>query len=469
MALKISFKKTVPKNGGYIHFKTEGYLLDGFTKTEFSGKANQTLLIHQKDSKVLYVGVGYTSKISNQKYRLASATATKQLLEIGIDKVSINLADQSEFIEAIIEGAVLRDYSFDIYKASNDRHQFRLKEIVFVTEKVTSNMRDKAKKGLIQAEATNYTRQIGNLPGNVLYPETLSIEAKKLANRLGLKSKVWNQKALARDGFEGIISVGKGSAQEPRFITLEYGGGDKKQKPIALVGKAITFDSGGLSLKPGEAMDEMKFDKMGGVCVLGILKAIAEMKLPLNVVGCIAAAENMPSSTAYRPGDIISTYNKQTVEVLNTDAEGRIILADALSYACQHYQPVELFDFATLTGACLVALGDQRAGIFSTEKSLLAGVQSASQRSGEKVWPLPVGDEFNESIKSEIALVQNTGGRYGGACTAASFLKHWVSPEIPWMHLDIAGPAWNTKNNILMGKGATGFAVRLMIEYLKDK
>ena len=469
MLAKVSFKKTVPKNGTQLYFHTEGYLVQGFPQSEFSGKCNQTLLIHQEEAKVLHVGVGYTSKVSNQKYRLASATATKQLLEIGIEKIYINLFEQFEFIEAIIEGAILRDYSFELYKDAKDRHQYHLKEIVFITDKITKPVRNKAKQGLIQAQATNYTRHIGNLPGNVLYPETLSKEAKKLATQLGLKYKAWNRKALAKDGFEGIISVGKGSSQEPRFITLEYSGGDKNQKPIALVGKAITFDSGGLSLKPGQAMDEMKFDKMGGICVLGILKAVAELKLPLNVVGCIAAAENMPSSTAYRPGDIISTYNHQTVEVLNTDAEGRIVLADALAYACQHYKPAELFDFATLTGACLVALGDQRAGIFSTEKDLLSGIQNASKSSGEKVWPLPLGDEFDESIKSDIALVQNTGGRYGGASTAASFLKQWVSPEIPWMHLDIAGPAWNTKNNILMEKGATGFAVRLIIEYLKQK
>ena len=469
MSINVSFKKTVLKNSAQVYFQTEGYLVDGFTKAEFSGKTNQTLLIHSLEGKILHVGVGFTSEVSNQKYRLACATATKQLLEIGIEKIFINLSGQSEFIEAIIEGAVLRDYSFEIYKKAKDRRQYHLKEVVLVADKVTTSMRQKARQGLIQAQATNYTRQIGNLPGNILYPEALSKETKKLANELGLKYKVWNRKALEKDGFEGIISVGKGSAQPPRFITLEYFGGDKKQKPIALVGKAITFDSGGLSLKPGEAMNEMKFDKMGGICVLGILKAVAELKLPLNVVGCIAAAENMPSATAYRPGDIISTYNNQTVEVLNTDAEGRIVLADALAYACQHYQPAELFDFATLTGACLVALGDQRAGIFSTEKDLLSGIQNASKSSGEKVWPLPLGDEFDESIKSDIALVQNTGGRYGGASTAASFLKQWVSPEIPWMHLDIAGPAWNTKNNILMEKGATGFAVRLIIEYLKQK
>jgi leucyl aminopeptidase len=279
--------------------------------------------------------------------------------------------------------------------------------------------------------------------------------------------RVWDEAALKKEKFGGILAVGQGSANPPRMIALEYKGGRKDARPIVLVGKAITFDTGGISIKPADKMDEMKFDKMGGCAVLGAMKAIAALKLPFPVVGLIASAENMPGSRAYRPGDIVTSYDGKTIEVLNTDAEGRVVLADALAYARLHYKPRYMVDFATLTGACVIALGPHRAGLFTGDATLRQEIMKAGRSTGDQVWELPLGDEYDEMIRSDVALVKNTGGREGGASTAASFLKAWVE-DVPWAHLDIAGTAWTTRDLPHLEKGATGFGVRLIVEALQS-
>ena len=304
-----------------------------------------------------------------------------------------------------------------------------------------------------------------------MFPSVLADYARQLAKENNLKCTVLGKTALEKGGFGGLLAVGGGSAHEPHLIVLEYHGShhESTQSPIALVGKAITFDSGGISIKPSEKMDEMKFDKCGGVAVLGAMRAIAQLKLPLNVIGVIAAAENMPSSTSYRPGDIVTSYpgpDKRgvTIEVLNTDAEGRIVLGDALAYARER-KPQAIIDLATLTGACVVALGTYAAGLFGNDELLLERIRAAGERTGERVWPLPLWQEYKDKIKSDVADHKNTGGREGGAITAAAFLARYVG-DTPWAHLDIAGTAWTTEERPYLAKGATGFGVRLAVDTL---
>jgi len=260
--------------------------------------------------------------------------------------------------------------------------------------------------------------------------------------------------------------VGQGSVNPPRFIVLEYRGAGKRETPIALVGKAVTFDTGGISLKPGAQMDEMKWDKMGGLVVLGIMLAAAELKLPLNLIGLIPSAENMPGPEAYRPGDIITTLDGKTIEVLNTDAEGRIILADALAYARLTYKPSAIIEYSTLTGACIMALGHQRAGLFTSEEKLRDALFAAGNITGERVWPMPIDGEYKENVLSEIATAKNTSFREGSACSSASFVKLWAE-EIPFVHIDIAGTAWTTKPPAHLEGGATGFGIRLTLQALR--
>jgi leucyl aminopeptidase len=260
--------------------------------------------------------------------------------------------------------------------------------------------------------------------------------------------------------------VGKGSSHPPRLIVIEYMGGAKKDRPVALVGKAVTFDTGGISLKPGAQMDEMKWDKMGGLAVLGILLAAADLKLPLNIIGLIPAAENMPGPDAYRPGDIITTRDGKTIEVLNTDAEGRIILADAIAHARLTYKPSAILEYSTLTGAVVMALGYRRAGLFTADEKLKAALIAAGIVTGELVWALPVDEEYKEGTLSEVATVKNIGGREGSACISASFVKTWAE-DVPFVHLDIAGTAWTTKPPAYLEGGATGFGVRLTLQALR--
>jgi leucyl aminopeptidase len=285
-----------------------------------------------------------------------------------------------------------------------------------------------------------------------------------------MKVRIVERYEMETIGLAGIVAVGKGSNNPPKMIILEYSGAPSDQKPYLLVGKAVTFDTGGISLKPGDKMDEMKFDKCGGCIVLAILKAIASLKLPINVVGIVPSVENMPSSTAYRPGDIIRMYNGKTVEVLNTDAEGRIILADALAYGITLYNPKAIIDLATLTGACIIALGANVAAAIGTSKELIEKLRRVSEKTGEKIWELPLYDEFHEQIKSTVADIKNVGGRPGGAITAAAFLSNFAA-DFPWIHLDIAGTAWTqdgTFERSYNPKGATGFGIRTLVKLLAE-
>lgn len=316
------------------------------------------------------------------------------------------------------------------------------------------------------SSGTNFARDLANEPGNVCTPEFLGDQASALKHKK-LKVTVMDKKAIEKAGFTALLAVNQGSAKEPRFIVMEYKGGKKGDAPVALVGKGLTFDAGGISIKPGHAMDEMKFDMCGSAAVLGIFKAVTELNLPINLLGVIPSTENLLGSEAYKPGDIITTYKGLTIEVLNTDAEGRIILSDALAYAAEK-KPAEIIDFATLTGACVIALGAQATGLMGTSEKLKDGLKRSGDHTHDRVWELPMYEEYQEQIKSKIADIRNIGGREAGTITAACFLSRFVD-DIPWAHLDIAGTAWNMKGTDISPVGATGAGVRLVVDYLINR
>lgn len=311
------------------------------------------------------------------------------------------------------------------------------------------------------ANGVNRSRELGDLPGNICTPSYLSSQAKELADQYpNLDCKVLSEKQMEALGMGSLLSVTAGTEQPAKMIVLEYKGGKTRDKPIVLVGKGVTFDSGGISLKPGAGMDEMKYDMCGAASVIGTLSAIAEYKLPLNVTGIIPAVENMPSGTATRPGDVVTSMSGQTIEVLNTDAEGRLILCDALTYAGR-YKPSFVIDIATLTGACVMALGSHASGLLSNDDTLAQALESAGQTSGDRVWRLPLWNEYDKQLKSNFADMANIGGREAGTITAACFLGRFTK-NYRWAHLDIAGTAWNSGTN----KGATGRPVPLLVEFL---
>ena len=358
-------------------------------------------------------------------------------------------------------------YKFEKYKSKKENNTPDLTILVSKSEKISKAI----KIAEIVSDGAIYTKNIANLPPNECMPATLANFARIISKKNNMKCNVISKNDLKKKGFGGITAVGQGSKNEPKLIILEYNHGSQNEKPIVLVGKAVTFDTGGISLKPGEKMDEMKFDKCGGCTVIGIMKAVSELKLPINVVGIIPSVENMPGGESYKPGDIIKLYSGKTAEILNTDAEGRLILADALSYGEKQYSPKVIIDFATLTGACIIALGTNIAGMISNNDKLTQKITESSKRTTEEVWELPLNDDYMDMIKSDVADMKNVGiGRAAGTITAAAFLRNAIE-NTPWVHIDIAGVAWTqvgTKDKPYNPKGATGFGVRLILDYLQN-
>ncbi len=469
MALKIEVSASAAKQpADTVRFVTKGEKIPAsIPAAEFSGKLLSSALVREGKSRLLYVGLGETKELSAKKVSRAAGYAVRELNRLGATSARFELGKLTNHLSAAAEGAILGAYKFEEFKRPVERRQTELKKVTFLVGAAASaKARAAVKAGVLIGEGVNTTRSLGNLPPNVLTPASLASKARELARKHGLTARIFDHARLKKDGFGGILAVGGGSAHTPRLIVLEYNGGKKGEKPVALVGKAITFDAGGLSLKPSATMDEMKWDKMGGLTVLGIMQAVATLKLPINVVAVIASAENLLGAGAYRPSDIVTTYDGKTIEVLNTDAEGRIVLADALSYARKTYKPVSMFEFSTLTGACVVALGRERAGLFSLDEKLIKTVEKSSAATGDLVWNLPMGDEYDEYVKSEVATVKNIGERWGGACFAASFLQTWAE-DVPFVHLDIAGTAWITRPKKDLEIGATGHGVRLLVNVLQ--
>jgi leucyl aminopeptidase len=431
-------------------------------EAEFSARANG--LFYARAERTLYVGLGERAKLTTATFRSAGGAAAMFLKKIGEHHLALRLEEWPEFAGPVVEGVVLADYRFERFKTK------QTPGLVSVTSHVHSHDAQAVKKAVAKAQALaetiNVVREIGNLPGNLLYPGTLAENSAKIARRYKLKISILDEKILTKRKFGGLLAVGQGSVRPPRLIVLEHRGGPKSQAPIALVGKAITFDTGGISIKPAANMEEMIFDKCGGIAVLGAMAALAARGVKRNVVGLIASAENMPGGNAYRPGDIITTYDGKHIEIVNTDAEGRVVLADAIAYARRDCDAQAIVDLATLTGACGVALGDYAAGFWSNDDWLRNHVLTAAEIAGERLWLMPLFEEYETQIKSDVALVKNSGGRLGGACTAAAFLKTFAE-DTPWAHLDIAYTGHREKDRADLARGATGFGIRTMVELVE--
>jgi leucyl aminopeptidase len=374
---------------------------------------------------------------------------------------------ESKELRIILDLIITSDYRYDSYKTTGEN----LKPAdVTATLILPSDVAEKtAKKALgearIIADAVHAVRDLGNAPSNDLTPTELAERARRLAKDAGVKCTVYNKAAIEKMKMGGLLAVNSGSVEEPRFVVMEYSPKNAK-KTVCLVGKGITFDSGGISIKPADRMEEMKFDMCGAAAVTGIVTAAARLDLPVRVIALFVSTENLPSGSAYKPGDIIRMMSGKTVEIVNTDAEGRMILADALHYA-RNYEPDHLIDYATLTGACVVALGHETTGLFSNDRKLAQKLIESGDRVGERLWELPEWDEYKEYIKSEWADMKNSGGRWGGAISAAMFLKEFV--DCPsWAHFDIAGTAWTEHETPREPKGATGVGVRATIDFLES-
>ena len=440
---------------------------------EFRAKDGTISIVHNNVGsgikRALLLGMGDKKNLDPEKTRNLTGKVVNKAKELGISEfVLIPFKNMDkEHLSAMVEGIKLSDYSFNNYKRDEDRNDLNQVRIL-----IRNDMKNSLKiiqHSVVVSDAVIFTRDISNLPPNDCSPKDLATLSKKLSENQKVKVRVIEKEEMKSYGFEGILAVGKGSASSPKLIVLEYSG-STKNRPIVIVGKAVTFDTGGISIKPPEKMEEMKFDKCGGCNVLGIMKAVSDLGLDTNVIGIIPAVENMPSGTSYRPGDIIKMYNRKTVEVLNTDAEGRIILGDALSFAVKTFAPKAIIDMATLTGAAIIALGTNVAALVGNDDDLVTKILEYSNQTGEKIWQLPLFEEYKEQLKSSNADMKNIGGRSAGAITAAAFLSNFVE-DTPWVHLDIAGTAWTqegTKEKSYNPKGATGFGIRTMVKYISS-
>ena len=437
-------------------------LLPPVSEEEFSGKPSS--ILYSRHDATLFVGLGERAKINAHSLRTAAGVATMFLKKIGRPNLLVQLEDWPQFIGPVVEGIILADYRYEQFKPKKTPPLANVR-IQTLAEDLPA-AKKAGRRGQIVAEATNIARSVANQPGNLLYPESLATQAVKIAQDAHLQVSVLDEKKLRAGKFGGLIAVGQGSLRGPRLIILEHRGGPKDEPPIVLVGKAVTFDSGGISIKPAANMEDMIFDKCGGTTVLGAMVAIAELHLPRNVIGLIASAENMPSGAAYRPGDIITTYGGNHVEIVNTDAEGRLVLADAIAYARLRLKAAAIIDLATLTGACGVALGDCAAGLWDNHPPIGKRLLDAAEKAGERLWPMPLYPEFEEQIRSDVALIKNSGGRLGGACTGAAFLKTFAE-NTPWAHLDIAYMSNRPKDRPELARGATGFGLRTLVALIE--
>lgn len=461
--MKLSFDARPAKGGEVaIRFITSdrcGEIPLRVNALEFSGQPDSLLFLREPEA--LYVGLGQPGAVGADVMRSAAGAAACFLKKIGRTHLAVHLEEWPQFVEPAITGLLLADYRFEDFKVSKTPALESIRGMLLPGD--IRQARRAGERGALLAQATNLARDVANQPGNVLYPETLASFSKRVAKEFGLRITVLEEPQLRAGKFGGILAVGAGSVRPPRLIILEHRGGPKSKAPLALVGKAITFDTGGISIKPAANMENMVFDKCGGMAVLGAMVGIAQLGLKSNIVGLIASAENMPSGNAYRPGDIVTTYDGKHVEIVNTDAEGRMVLADAIAYARKHFKAAAIVDLATLTGACGVALGEYAAGFWSSDPDLSIQVQAASQKAGERLWNMPLFPEYRAQIKSQVALLKNSGGRLGGACTGAAFL-HAFAEETPWAHLDIAYTAHQDNDRSGLARGATGFGVRTLIE-----
>lgn len=449
---------------------------------DIKGKTGQTLLLHGvegvKADRILLVGCGKEEELDDRAFRKIAAAAAKGLMDGGasdalccLGELKVDKRELEWKIRELVLAFAASAYRFDQMKGAESRKELEkpaLRKLNFPSSNrsESNRIRQAVVEGTAIDKGMSLSRDLANLPGNVCTPTYLARQARALARAYAsIKTTVLDEKQMEKLGMGALLSVSRGSSQPAKLIIMEYKGitGRSKSKPIVLVGKGLTFDAGGISLKPAQAMDEMKYDMCGGASVFGTLKAIAETKLPINVIGVVPSSENLPDGDANKPGDIVTSMSGQTIEVLNTDAEGRLILCDALTYV-KKFDPAEVIDVATLTGACVIALGNHACGLLSNDDNLADDLLEAGQTSGDRAWRLPLWDEYDEQLKSNFADMANIGGREAGTITAACFLGRYTK-DYKWAHLDIAGTAWKSGKE----KGATGKPVPLLTHYLINK
>ena len=475
--MKVGLEKTsanAVETGVLILLEFEGAspragLEELYRSGEIAGKASEMTLVHKPEgyraSRLLLAGVGKPDKFDSATLRKTLALAARFLKGKSIQNVALTLDPATpDSVAAAVEGAILGDFEGDQLKT--DRSGSKSIESFRIVSEM-NGMEEAIERGRILAEAQNLTRLIANEPPNILTPLALADRAGAMATEAGLEYEVLDEARMRELGMGALLAVAMGSAQPPALILLRYKPEGAAGNPhLGLVGKGVTFDTGGISIKPADNMDKMKYDMAGGAAMIGAMQAIARLKPAIPVTALIPAVENMPGSRAQRPGDIVTTLSGKTVEVLNTDAEGRMILCDALTYA-QRLGCTHLVDAATLTGAVVVALGHVNTGVFGNDEAFTARWMQAAKAEGEKMWELPLDEEYKELLKSAFADLHNIGGRYGGAITAATFLKDFADP-LPWVHLDIAGTAWLDDPKPYMAKGPTGVPVRSLVRLAMD-
>ncbi|MCE9641932.1 MAG: leucyl aminopeptidase [Betaproteobacteria bacterium] len=460
--------------GASLDRASRGHLTAALKRGDMEGKAGTTLMLHQvprvSAARVLLVGLGREREFDDGKYRSAVTKAIAALKQTGVTDAVLCLSagvKQRDVAWRAAQAAIAASdafYRFDRMKSKREQARGVRHLTLLVGERNELKAGQTGlKQGAAIAHGMSLAKDLGNLPGNVCTPAYLADAARTLAKQYKLGVQVLERKDMEKLGMGSLLSVARGSDEPPKLIVLKYEGGPRGLKPYALVGKGVTFDTGGISLKPAPEMDEMKFDMCGAASVLGTLRAVAELKLPINVIGIVPATENMPGGSATKPGDIVTSMSGLTVEILNTDAEGRLILCDALTYA-ERFEPQAVVDIATLTGACVIALGHVASGLFANDDGLAQELLAAGQTTHDRAWHLPLWDDYQEQLKSNFADFANIGGRPAGSVTAACFLARFTK-KFKWAHLDIAGVAWKSG----AAKGATGRPVPLLTQYLIDQ
>jgi len=459
--------------------KCGGVIADIIRQGDFTGRLNQISVIYSLGclpaKRLVVVGLGKRADFSSERLRGAFSRAAQQIRSLNVKEFSTSLDFGSVDLapdraaEAAVEGVLLGLYQFTPFKTIERENIREVLEFTILDgeENNVRAIRDAAKTAEIIAGAVLFARDIVSAPANEMTPTDLANEARASAKGKNIRCRILGTGEIKELGMNALLGVAAGSDEPPRFIVLEYRGGKKSSPFIALVGKGLTFDSGGISIKPSEKMDQMKSDMAGGAAVIAAVRAAAGLGLPVNLVGLVPATENLPGGKAYKPGDILKSLSGKTIEIVTTDAEGRLILADALTYAGR-YKPAAIIDLATLTGACIVALGDHVIGMMGTDDDLKREIRDAADVTGERVWELPLWEEYDELIKGDAADYKNSGGRAGEAITAGAFLGKFTG-GYPWVHLDIAGPAWLTKEKPYIPKGASGVGVRLLVQFLRNR
>jgi leucyl aminopeptidase len=437
-------------------------------EADFKNRLGATQLVYLPSGRVLLVGLGEKKEFNFSKWRVAVHAAVNSAVNLEVSNANLvlpptPLANSEQFLEATGFDLVFSAYQFNAYK--KDRKDLKLNQIN-IAGLAGAKLANALKRGEIIGLSANHARNLANHPGNVATPTHLAQHAEESAKKFGFAARILGPKEIEKEKLGLLKGVSLGSEEPSRFIILEYG--PKSKPPIVLVGKGLTFDSGGVSIKPADRMEEMKYDMCGGATVLGIFEAAAQLKLPVHIVGLIPSTENLLSGRAVKPGDILIAHDQTSVEIVNTDAEGRLILADAISFAKKYYKPKLIVDYATLTGAVLIALGDEYTGYFSNTQNYQKQFSQASKFTAEKYWQLPLAPEYKDQLKSLTADIKNIGERMSaGSSTAALFLEHFVG-STPWIHLDIAGTAWTMRPKSYANPGATAWGVYLTIDFLRQ-